>query len=369
MQQWWSWRIGRSRWTETAEAVSAARTGNADCQRGPRRRPGIPVPRSCRLEVARRGAYDNECPRARTDAARPAPAASIAMPADRAGMRRIDGGVFAMGSARFYPEERPVRAVRVASFWIDETPVTNRAFARFVDATGYVTRAERRATDSAVSGRRTGSAVFTAPAGPVRTLDPGLWWHWDEHASWRMPRGAGSSLAGLDDHPVVHVAFDDALAYAAWAGKRLPGEAEWEFAARGGLDGAEYAWGNALAPEGLLLANYWQGTFPSANTLEDGWERTSPVGAFPANGYGLVDMIGNVWEWTADAWSLPASSDVPAPGCCAARAAGTSVPQHVLKGGSYLCARNYCQRYRPAARHPQPADSPTGHIGFRCAAD
>ena len=278
---------------------------------------------------------------------------------ERPGMRWIEGGAFSMGSARFYPEERPVRQAQVASFWIDEVPVTNAAFARFVEATGYRTLAERL--------EPAGSALFQWPASAAPEPDSPPWWEFLIGACWRHPLGPASSVTGLADHPVVHVAHEDAQAYAAWAGKRLPSEAEWEFAARGGLAAADYAWGNELAPDGAILANYWQGEFPHQNLLLDGWERTSPVRSFPANGYGLYDMIGNVWEWTSDAWSLPSAAPRPASGCCAARE-NAAVVQKVVKGGSHLCARNYCQRYRPAARHPQPLDSSTSHIGFRCAA-
>jgi len=257
-----------------------------------------------------------------------------------------------MGAVRFYPEERPLRTAVVADFWMDAAPVTNAAFAAFVVATGHVTLAEAQGD----------SAVFTQP-GPATH---GSWWSLVRGACWRRPLGPGSSLVGLDEHPVVHVALADAAAYANWAGKRLPTEAEWEFAARGGLHGVDYAWGEELAPGGHMLANYWQGEFPYENTAQDGWERTSPVRSFPPNGYGLHDMIGNVWEWTADDWSLPGAPAAHLPRCCGAEAGSA---QKVVKGGSYLCARNYCQRYRPAARHPQPADTPTGHIGFRCAAD
>ncbi|MBL8381127.1 MAG: formylglycine-generating enzyme family protein [Burkholderiales bacterium] len=272
----------------------------------------------------------------------------------------IEGGEFAMGAARFYAEERPVRRVRVAPFRIDALPVTNAAFARFVTATGYTTVAERP------RGAATGSLVFVRPTSPVSLDDPAQWWRFVAGASWRRPRGPASSLAGLEDHPVVHVAYEDALAYAAWVGKALPSEAQWEFAARGGLDGADYAWGNALAPEAMMLANYWQGAFPLENTLADGWEFTAPVGSFPANGYGLYDMIGNVWEWTADAWSAPGhpARDDAAP--CCAPAPDAPAARRVIKGGSYLCAANYCQRYRPAARQGQAVDVPTGHLGLRC---
>ena len=278
----------------------------------------------------------------------------------RPGMRLIEGGTFSMGAARFYPEERPVRWAEVRSFRIDEAPVTNTEFERFVDATGHVTLAERQSP--------AGSAVFVKPGAPVAAMDPSLWWEFREGTCWRRPYGPGSSLDGLADHPVVHVAHEDAARYALWSGKRLPTEVEWEFAARGGLEGADYAWGNELAPEGAMLANYWQGDFPHENLMLDGWERTSPVRCFQANGYGLFDMIGNVWEWTSDRWSLPGEPGEPRTGCCASRPGAGTVERKVIKGGSHMCARNFCQRYRPAARHPQAVDSPTCHIGFRCAA-
>ena len=303
-----------------------------------------------------------------------------------AGMRHMRGGVFAMGSENFYPEEAPVRQVRVDPFWIDEAPVTNRAFASFVAATGHRTLAEV-APDPAdypgmpVEMAQPGSLVFERTKQPVDLVDPTQWWQFRFGADWRRPLGPGSDVDDLGDHPVVHVAFEDAAAYAAWAGKRLPTEAEWEFAARGGLDGAEFAWGDALAPEGQMLANYWQGAFPFANQLLDGWERTSPIGTYPPNGYGLFDMIGNVWEWTEDWWSLPTIPRKKFKGACCVPANPRGGPERssvdrdtphlpiarkVLKGGSHLCAPNYCQRYRPAARHAQPIDSSTSHIGFRC---
>lgn len=306
---------------------------------------------------------------------------------NRAGMRRLEGGVFTMGSDRYYPEERPARKVRVDPFWIDETPVTNRQFARFVAATGHKTVAEIAPDPADYPGMppemaKAGSLVFRQTPGPVPLRDVSQWWSFEFGADWRHPLGPGSNLRGLDDHPVVHVAYPDAEAYAAWAGKALPTEAEWEFAARGGLADREFAWGDELAPGGAMLANYWQGAFPYINTEEDGWLRTSPVRAYPPNGYGLHDMIGNVWEWTCDWYALP-TVEPKAPGACCTPAnprGGTEaasvdpltpdipIGRKVLKGGSHLCAESYCQRYRPAARHPQTIDSSTTHIGFRCVA-
>lgn len=293
----------------------------------------------------------------------------------------LPGGTFQMGSERFYPEEAPVRRVRVDGFWIDPLPVTNDCFARFVEATGYVTEAEQTPDPALYLGADPrallpGSLVFQRPATPVPLDDPGLWWRFTPGAHWRQPLGPGSTVEGLDNHPVVHVSYADALAYARWAGKALPTEAEWEYAARGGLDGVEYAWGDEFAPDGAMLANTWQGAFPFANLLLDGWERTSPVGAYPPNGPGLFDMIGNVWEWTRD-WFGSAAK--PLKNCCVVTnprggreqeswdpANPARIGRRVLKGGSHLCAPNYCQRYRPAARLPQDGDSATSHIGFRC---
>lgn len=309
--------------------------------------------------------------------------------ASLAGMVRVPGGTFLMGSERFYPEEAPVRKVRVDPFWMDATLVTNRQFAAFVAATGHVTLAEIAPDPKDYPGllpelARAGSLVFRKTAGPVDMAAPDNWWKFEFGACWHHPLGADGDLDSLDlwDHPVVHIAYQDAVAYAEWAGKALPTEAENEFAACGGLEGVDYAWGDALAPGGQMMANYWQGPFPFANQRLDGWERTSPVGTFPANAYGLHDLIGNVWEWTADWWT-----DKPKPvskrsrgACCTLdnprggrlkesmdRASpGVRIGRKVLKGGSHLCAANYCQRYRPAARHPGMIDSSTTHIGFRC---
>jgi sulfatase modifying factor 1 len=306
-------------------------------------------------------------------------------PLTPAGMIHLDGGTFEMGSDRFYPEEAPARRVRVDPFWIDAAPVTNQAFAAFVAATGYVTVAEQAPDPKLYPGMdpalaQPGSLVFERTKGPVDLSDPSQWWDFRLGADWRHPLGPGSDLTGLDAHPVVHIAYADALAYADWAGKALPTEAEWEFAARGGLDGADYAWGAELAPGGALLANIWHGLFPFANQMPDGWLRTSPVGTYPANGYGLSDMIGNVWEWTTDWYAQPRIERKAKGSCCVPanprggmeRASldpalpGVKIGRKVLKGGSHLCAANYCQRYRPAARHPQMVDSATTHIGFRC---
>jgi len=299
-------------------------------------------------------------------------------------MLPVQGGEFWMGSDDHYPEERPRRQARVSDFLIDRTPVTNRQFAAFVEATGHVTLAET-APDPALYPEADpallipGSSVFTAPDVQPKAANPMLWWRYQPGADWRHPEGPGSSIEGRKDHPVVHVAFADAEAYAAWAGKRLPTEAEWERAAWGGREGAAYAWGDELAPDGKMMANYWQGTFPSQNLCLDGYFTTSPVGHFPANGFGVYDMIGNVWEWTTDWYALPKDSSKP---CCApdlkrdaADASrdlndpGRNFPRKVIKGGSHLCAENYCRRYRPAARYPQTVDTSTSHIGFRCVRD
>jgi formylglycine-generating enzyme required for sulfatase activity len=297
-----------------------------------------------------------------------------------ADMALVAGGVFRMGTDSGYPEEAPAHRVEVDPFWIDRHLVTNADFARFVAATGHVTVAERppRAEDYPNAQPHmlfAGSLVFRKTRVAVDLRDWSQWWELRAGANWRHPYGRGSSLKGLEDHPVVHVAYADALAYAKWVGKDLPTEAEWEFAARGGLDGATYAWGEELVPGGRHMANTWQGCFPNENTREDGWDATSPVGHFPANGYGLYDMIGNVWEWTHD-WYLPRHPSDAAKACCVPKnprgpARGTDdpsapIPQKVLKGGSFLCAPSYCRRYRPAARHAEAIDTSTCHIGFRC---
>lgn len=274
-----------------------------------------------------------------------------------------------MGSAEFYPEERPVHRVGVEGFWMDEHPVTVAEFRRFVKATGHVTTAQTAPTaddfpDADPEQLVPGSLVFRPTAGPVRLDDYTQWWVWTPGADWRHPEGPDSTVSGRDRHPVTHVSFFDAQAYASWAGKRLPTEAEWEFAARGGLDGARFAWGDDELVRHRRQANTWQGEFPWQNLLDDGFSGTSPIGSFPANGYGLLDVTGNTWEWTLDHWTTSHASQ----SCCApARpASGEPHPRRVVKGGSHLCAPNYCLRYRPAARQPQTEDTSTAHLGFRC---
>jgi formylglycine-generating enzyme required for sulfatase activity len=301
-----------------------------------------------------------------------------------ANMIWIPGGTFRMGSNRHYPEEGPVHSVGVDGFWIDRTPVTNRQFKAFVRATGHVTFAETVPDPKNYPGSLpgmifAGSLVFTPPNRPVDLQNWGQWWTLLKRADWRHPYGPKSNINALDNHPVVHVTFTDALAYATWAGKDLPTEAEWEFAARGGLDGAEFAWGDEFTPGGKHMANTWQGNFPHENRCDDGFERTSPVQSFPANGYGIHDMIGNVWEWTIDWWSGKHAADAVKACCVPENPRGGAeaesydpcqpeikIPRKVIKGGSHLCAPNYCRRYRPAARHAEPVDTSTSHLGFRC---
>jgi len=284
-------------------------------------------------------------------------------------MVELAGGSFRMGSERFYPEERPVRLVEVRRFWIDPQPVTVQQFQRFVEATGYVTLAARVPAaedypDADPDLLVPGSLVFNKTAGPVSLNDVRAWWSYVPGARWDRPEGPGSTTDERADHPVTQIAYEDAQAYASWAGKALPTEAEWEFAARGGLEGATFTWGEELMPEGRPAGNWWQGEFPWQNLMLDGWERTSPIGAFPANGYGLYDMCGNVWEWTSSAWSSEQKNRSP---CCAGGTDHTAHRQRrVVKGGSHLCAPNYCLRFRPAARQGEEIDTSTSHIGFRC---
>jgi formylglycine-generating enzyme required for sulfatase activity len=302
----------------------------------------------------------------------------------RDGMVWIPGGTFRMGSDRHYLEEAPIHRVTVDEFWMDRTPVTNREFRTFVEATGYVTFAEIAPDPKDYPGAlphmlKAGSLVFSPPNHPVDLRNFANWWSFEFGANWRRPCGKGSSIRGLDNHPVVHTAYRDAEAYAAWAGKVLPTEAEWEYAARGGLDQTEFAWGDELMPGGRHMANTWQGNFPHENLATDGYERTSPVDAFPPNAFGLFDMIGNVWEWTTDWYSSGHTGDPSKPCCIPENPRGGTeagsddprqpqirIPRKVVKGGSHLCAPNYCRRYRPAARHPQPVDTSMSHVGLRC---
>jgi formylglycine-generating enzyme required for sulfatase activity len=275
-----------------------------------------------------------------------------------------------MGSNDFYEEERPVREVIVPGFWMDRHPVTIAQFRAFVDSTGYVTNSERPLDPASSPGADPdllvpGSVVFEPTRYPVDLDDFRLWWRYVPGASWRSPAGPSSTTNRLDHHPVVQVSYEDAAAFAAWAGKSLPTEAEWERAARGGLSGKVFAWGDEFAPGGRYMANTWQGEFPWQNLLSDGYYGTSPVRAFPPNSFGLYDMTGNVWEWTDDFFRRPGVKGPTSP-CCASHDLGPSTPSRVIKGGSHLCAPNYCLRYRPAARQAQAVDTATSHIGFRC---
>lgn len=304
-----------------------------------------------------------------------------------AGMVWIAGGTFTMGSEdpRAWPDERPAHEVRIDGFFMDETEVTNEQFAAFVKATGYVTTAEKAPDLEALMKQVPpgtpppprevlvpGALVFVAPSGPVNLHDIGNWWKWTPGASWKQPEGPGSTLAGREKHPVVQASWDDAVAYAKWAGKRLPTEAEWEFAARGGLTKAFFTWGDRVAT--AKDANYWQGHFPDKNTREDGWAGTAPVGSFPANGYGLKDMAGNVWEWCGDWYDAGLYKTRAGKGVIenptgpekSADPTQPFTPLRVTRGGSYLCGDTYCFRYRPSARQGSSPDTGMAHTGFRC---
>lgn len=288
-----------------------------------------------------------------------------------------------MGSEVHYPEESPVHSVTVDGFWLSPTTVTNTEFASFVDATGYVTVAERPLDPADFPGAPVenlvpGSLVFTMTPGPVDLRHINQWWTWTPGASWRNPEGPRSGIGDRVDHPVVHVALEDAEAYAAWAESALPTEAEWEYAARGGHDNLPFIWGDEAVPGGEFLANFWQGDFPWRNNLADGFAGTAPVGSFPPNDFGLHDMAGNVWEWTTDWYGERHEADADKPCCVPNNPRGPTVeasydpnqpqfavPRKVVKGGSFLCADNYCQRYRPAARRPQMTDTGMSHVGFR----
>ena len=298
------------------------------------------------------------------------------------GMVWIPGGTFRMGSDRHYPEEAPVHAVSVDGFWMDTYTVTNAEFARFVAATNYVTLAERPPDPALYPGAKPemlmpASVVFQQPSKPVDLSNHFNWWGYVAGADWRHPEGPASTIAGRDRYPVVQIGYEDAEAYATWAGKELPTEAEWEFAARGGLEGAEFVWGDDIAPGGKPMANTWQGEFPWQNLATDGFAGLAPVGSYPANGFGLYDMAGNVWQWTVDWYQEHGKVQKS---CCTprnprggdrdasidARQPAIRIPRKVTKGGSYLCAPSYCRRYRPAARMAQPIDTAICHLGFRC---
>ncbi len=295
----------------------------------------------------------------------------------------IPGGTFAMGSASHYPEEAPVHTVAVDGFWIRSTAVTNAQYAEFAEATGYVTVAERPLDPKDFPGAPEanlvpGSLVFTMTSGPVNLTHLSLWWTWTSGACWRHPEGPLSNIGDRLDHPAVHIAHEDAAAFARWAGESLPTEAEWEFAARGGHESRSFIWGEDPVPGGRYLANFWQGDFPYHNSEADGFAGTAPVGSFPANDFGLYDMAGNVWEWTDDWYADHHPADADKPCCVPTNPRGPSIevsydpaqlqyaiPRKVVKGGSFLCADNYCQRYRPAARRPQMIDTGMSHVGFR----
>ena len=317
----------------------------------------------------------------------PAPAGMVWVPGGEFWMGCADPRGIPFGGSDAMADARPIHRVRVAAFWMDVTEVTNDQFAAFVDETGYVTVAERppRAEDFPgvpPENLVAGSIVFTPPAEPVPLRDATgaahlRWWAYVPGACWRRPTGPGSDLEGRGDEPVVHVAFEDAEAYARWAGKRLPTEAEWEFAARGGLAGAPYPWGTDFKPEGRWMANTWQGRFPGENTADDGYVGIAPVGRYPANGYGLHDVSGNVWEWCAD-WYRPDTYAVDA-GAGGERVAANprgpgdsfdpqepGQPKRVQRGGSYLCSDQYCSRYIVGTRGKGEVSSATNHIGFRC---
>jgi formylglycine-generating enzyme required for sulfatase activity len=297
-------------------------------------------------------------------------------------MVEVPGGRFVMGSDDHYPEERPAHEEHVAAFLIDQHPVTNAEFRRFVKDTNHRTSAEIAPSSGDFPGAdpsdlTPGSLVFRPTSGPVPLDDWRRWWHWTPGANWRAPDGPGSAIGGKELHPVVHVSFEDALAYAGWAGKDLPTEVEWEYAARAGRPPTTYAWGEEYRPRGRPMANTWEGQFPWLNLDALGKDRTTPIGRFPANDWGLVDMIGNVWEWTASAWTDDhggrtadhGGRTAETPSCCAPHSPLPSLQEsdrRVMKGGSHLCAAVYCLRYRPPARQGQAVRSSTSHLGFRC---
>ncbi|HRK30924.1 MAG TPA: formylglycine-generating enzyme family protein [Tepidisphaeraceae bacterium] len=320
-----------------------------------------------------------------------APASTSADEDSPAGMKLIAAGEFVMGTddANAMPNERPAHRVRVEAFWMDEAPVTNAEFRKFVEATGYVTTAEKPVDWEELKKQvapgtpkpadellKPGSLVFTPPAHAVDLRDMSGWWTWTIGANWRHPQGPQSTIEGRDDHPVIQVSWDDACAYAKWAGKRLPTEAEWEFAARGGLHRMRFAWGDEFTPNGRHLANTYQGRFPVNDTGEDGFKGLAPAKSFPPNGYGLYDMAGNVWNWCSDFYHADAHAQLAKQGVAIDPAGPTETfnptravvqsPERVVKGGSFLCHVSYCESYRPSARRGLPPDTGSGHVGFRC---
>ena len=290
----------------------------------------------------------------------------------------VPGGKFTMGGADGQPDELPLHDVKVRGFWMDRTEVTNGQFARFVEATGYVTTAEKKPDAKDFPGGPEeklvpGSVCFVPPPNVVSLNDHMQWWQYVAGANWRHPTGPDSDIKGMEQHPVVHVSWFDAVAYAKWAGKRLPTEAEWEYASRGGLDRAPFIWGAEKNPKGAWMTNIWQGQFPNENTKQDGYVYSSPVSSFPPNGYGLFDMAGNVWEWVSD-WYTPdyyavSPRDNPQGPEKSFDPAEPGVEKRVGRGGSFLCSDMYCRGYRPSARQKTSPDTGLQHTGFRCAKD
>jgi formylglycine-generating enzyme required for sulfatase activity len=301
----------------------------------------------------------------------------------------IGGGEFVMGTdeQEAYPAERPAHQVRVDGFWMDETEVTNDQFRAFVTATNYVTVAERAPDWEQLKTQLPpgtpkppddvlvpASLVFVSPASPVSLANPAVWWAWTPGADWLHPEGPGSNIDGRGNHAVVQVSWEDARAYADWAGKRLPTEAEWEFAARGGLESQRYAWGNVFEPNGEIMVNTWQGHFPDVNSQTDGFGRTAPAKSFPPNGFGLYEMTGNVWEWCSDWYDAglytrrtgPAAAVNPVGPDKSYDPTALHSARRVTKGGSFLCTKEYCSNYRPSARRGTDWDTGMSHVGFRC---